>query len=339
MKTSIKYGIGTLFVAMLLMNMVLVPAVSAQTNENIGINAECDDFSIEKEYGTLFLEKMGYSVELTSPIPLNNLEGNVEAVAFSISNGGYIIINVNDLSVPEFSTTNKSPFIDGNKSYYYNGPLAYVEAEELKNREIKTTYIYKKEKVSKSKKLMELQEAATEAQKIQTLSSTSGILSHSLRTWEDDDIYCGPIAAGITLIYFDDYHDDDFVATGYENQNDLLDLIIDNYIDNSGAYSWELRDGLNSYIADRNLANEYSAYSTSFDYNKLMSLINADKPIDVLTNNHPTFDDHWVIAHGYYILTVPYVDPQYYIIVNNGWGANGVNVLMDDYLVSQVWIE
>ncbi|WP_243684132.1 hypothetical protein, partial [Methanosarcina barkeri] len=75
-----------------------------------------------------------YSINLTSSTPLKNLDNDIEAVAFSISNEGYIIINVNDLSVPEFSMTNKSPFIVGNKSYYYNGPLAYVEAEELKKQ-------------------------------------------------------------------------------------------------------------------------------------------------------------------------------------------------------------
>ncbi|AKB56433.1 hypothetical protein MSBRM_3435 [Methanosarcina barkeri MS] len=50
---------------MLLLSIVFVPAASAQTNENMGINDECDNFSIEKEYGELFLERMGYSIGLT----------------------------------------------------------------------------------------------------------------------------------------------------------------------------------------------------------------------------------------------------------------------------------
>lgn len=325
---------------MLLLSIVFVPAASAQTNENMGINDECDNFSIEKEYGELFLERMGYSINLTSPTPLKNLDNDIEAVAFSISNEGYIIINVNDLSVPEFSMTNKSPFIVGNKSYYYNGPLAYVEAEELKNREIKTKYIYKKEKVNKSKKLLELQEAATSAQKIQTLSSTGGSLSHSLRTWEDSSVYCGPIAAGITLIYFDDYHDDDFVDSNYENQDDLLDLITDGYIPNQGTSTLTVTNGLDDYLVDRNLDDDYSAKSSSsFSYSKIQSLINSNKPIIVDTDNHPTFGEHWIIAHGYYVLTVPYVNPQYYIIVNNGWGDNNVNVLVDNYIDDMVYIE
>ncbi|OBZ34740.1 hypothetical protein C7960_1298 [Methanohalophilus euhalobius] len=338
MQINAKSGVGIILTAMLLVSMAFVPTVSAQANENVGVKAENIDFSIEKEYGKLFLEKMGYSAELTSSIPLKNLEGNVEAVAFSVNNEGYIIINVNDLSVPEYSMTSENPFVDKNKNYYYNGPLAYVEGE-LKSERIKTAYIYKKERVNKSKRLSELKKIFMETSNVQLLSGASGILSHSLRTWEDNNIYCGPIAAGINLIYLDDYLDNDFVASGYENQNDLLDFITNGYIDNSGTYAWQLRNGLNSYIEDRNLANEYSAYAIAFDYSKLMSLIDDDKPVDVSTNNHPTFDDHWIIAHGYFVQDVPYVVPQPYIVVNNGWGDNNINVLVGDYLINQVWIE
>lgn len=156
MKTKMKFRFAVLLTAMLLVGMAFVPAVSAQANENVGTNSENDEYSIEKEYGQLFLERMGYSAKLTSPIPLKNMDDKVEVVVFSVNNEGYIIINVNDLSVPEFSMTSGSPFIDESKDYYYNGPLAYVEVEKLKDKKVKTAYIYKKEKVDKSKKIFDL---------------------------------------------------------------------------------------------------------------------------------------------------------------------------------------
>ncbi|WP_135603688.1 hypothetical protein [Methanococcoides sp. NM1] len=341
MKTKMRFGLTVLLTAMLLVSMAVLPAVSAQANENIGTNTENYEYSIEKEYGQLFLEKMGYSAKLTSPVPLKNMEDDVEAVAFSVNNEGYIIINVNDLSVPEFSMTSGSPFVDESKDYYYNGPLAYVEAEKLKDKKMKTAYIYKKEKVDKSKKLSDLKKTAIETPNIQLLSSTSGSLLHTLETWEDDNIYCGPIAAGITLIYLDDYCNPNFVDPGYENQQDLLNLITTDYISNSpdGVSPYGIRDGLNSYIADQNLDNSYSSYGTLFNYNKLVSLINDNKPVIVCTLNHPTFITHATIAHGYYVLDVPYVNPQLYIVVNNGWGDNNISILVDDYLNKQVWIE
>jgi hypothetical protein len=107
-------------IAMFVATMVIVPAAVGQKN----------DFSTEKEYGELFLENMDQSKKLIKPIPLNNMNGDLEAVSFSMKNGGYIIINVNDLSVPEFSLEGKSPFSDSDKTYVYNGPLAYMENKQ-----------------------------------------------------------------------------------------------------------------------------------------------------------------------------------------------------------------
>lgn len=81
-----RFGLTVLLTAMLLVSMAVLPAVSAQANENIGTNTENYEYSIEKEYGQLFLEKMGYSAKLTSPVPLKNMEDDVEAVAFSVNN-------------------------------------------------------------------------------------------------------------------------------------------------------------------------------------------------------------------------------------------------------------
>ncbi|NPE28009.1 hypothetical protein HNV12_08545 [Methanococcoides sp. SA1] len=122
MKTK-EIRIATLtLIAMIVVTMTVVPAAMGQEN----------DFSTEKEYGELFLTIMGQSKKLIDPIPLNNMNGDLEAVSFSIKNGGYIIINVNDLSVPEFSFEGNAPFSDTDKMYVYNGPLAYMEDKQGK---------------------------------------------------------------------------------------------------------------------------------------------------------------------------------------------------------------
>ena len=78
-------------IAMFVATMVIVPAAVGQENE----------FSTEKEYGELFLNIMGESKELISPIPLNNLNGELEAVSFSMMNGGYIItVSYTHLTLP-----------------------------------------------------------------------------------------------------------------------------------------------------------------------------------------------------------------------------------------------
>lgn len=64
----------------------------------------------------------GESEEVLNPCILKNIKGNEEAVVFDISNGGYIIVNINDLSVPEISFEGKNPY-DGCENPVYNGPL------------------------------------------------------------------------------------------------------------------------------------------------------------------------------------------------------------------------
>jgi len=320
-------------IAMFVATMVIVPAAVGQKN----------DFSTEKEYGELFLENMDQSKKLIKPIPLNNMNGDLEAVSFSMKNGGYIIINVNDLSVPEFSLEGKSPFSDSDKAYVYNGPLAYMEYKQGELFQIGTgcksdeavtpEYVYTVASTDKDKKLADLKALNN---RMNARSIGSGSLDDSLRTWEDDNIFCGPIAAGITLIYFDDQHDDDFVDSSNENQDDLLSLIINGgYIPNQGTTALTIKNGLHDYLEDQNLDDDYSADSRySFSFSKLKSLINSDKPAIILTVNHPTYSNHWLIAHGY----VELINYKY-MIVNNGWGGNNVNVAVDGYIDDMVYID
>ncbi|WP_462271970.1 C39 family peptidase [Methanohalophilus sp.] len=320
-------------IAMFVATMVIVPAAVGQKN----------DFSTEKEYGELFLENMDQSKKLIKPIPLNNMNGDLEAVSFSMKNGGYIIINVNDLSVPEFSLEGNSPFSDRTKTYVYNGPLAYMEDKQgalfqigMRNaadEAVTPEYVYTVASADKDKKLADLKALNN---RMNTRSIGSGSLDDSLRTWEDDNILCGPIAAGITLMYFDDQHDDDFVDSTNEYQGGLLDLIINGgYIPNQDTDTSTVKNGLNDYLEDRNLDDDYSTDSRySFSFNELKSLINSDKPVIVDTDNHPTYGEHWIIAHGY----VELINYKY-MIINNGWGGNNINVAVDDYIDDMVYID
>ncbi|KGK99429.1 hypothetical protein LI82_02395 [Methanococcoides methylutens] len=319
-------------IAMFVVIMAVVPVAMGQEN----------DFSTEKEYGELFLKNMDESKKLINPISLNNMNGDLEAVSFSLMNGGYIIINVNDLSVPEFSLERNTPFNDRNKKYVYNGPLAYMEDKQgtlfrmgmgnTADEAVTPEYVYAIASADKDKKLADLKTSSIGAS---VRSIGSGSLDYSLKTWEDGNIFCGPIAAGITLIYFDDHHDDDFVDSSNENQDDLLNLIINGgYIPNQGTGTSTVMNGLNDYLEDRNLANYYSAESQySFSFSELKSLINSDKPVIVDTDNHPTYGEHWIIAHGYVELI-----NEKYIVVNNGWGRNDVYVYVDGYIDDMVYI-
>ena len=74
--------------------------------------------------------------------------------------------------------------------------------------------------------------------------------------------------------------------------------------------------------------------------NTVKGRINSNRPVIVKTVNHPTYKNHWVTAYGYseYRSTAPYTT---YLIINNGWGDNGVKILIENqsqYLDGQVWL-
>ena len=60
-------------------------------------------------------------------VELYDAGGEVEAVCFNFFPKGYVIVNVNDFSVPEFSPEAVTPFPNelGDGYYVYVGPLSY----------------------------------------------------------------------------------------------------------------------------------------------------------------------------------------------------------------------
>jgi hypothetical protein len=325
-------------VAMFVVTTAFLPAAMGQKN----------DFSLEKEYGELFLINMGHSEKLIKPIPLNNINGDLEAVSFSIKNGGYIIINVNDLSVPEFSLESNSPFSDSTKTYVYNGPLSYMEdkqgklfsigIENLSDEAGNPEYIYEAEIVDKDKKLSDLKTLVSMASVLSVNYGSS--LDYSLKEWETTTAYpCGPIAAAITLDYFDDHHNNAFIPSQYESESYLLPYLTPNYIPQWATLP-QMEQGLFYILFNNGLTSSYdTGREDNVDYDKIMSLIDSDKPSIVSLDNHPTYSDHWVVAHGYYVQTVPWVTPHYYLIVNDVWGNNNVYIFVDSYVDEMVYIE
>ncbi len=134
------------------------------------------NFSIEKNYGEMFLESIGHTEKLSNPIPLFNLDDELEAVNFSMGKNGYIIINVKDLSIPELSFENSSPFKSHSETYVYNGPLAYMTKTNGKFIDLMSSKIvkepgkikfkYKRDFIDKTKVITDLRENIEDNQEI-----------------------------------------------------------------------------------------------------------------------------------------------------------------------------
>jgi hypothetical protein len=301
-----------------------------------------ENFLIEKKYGEYFLSKFNYSEDLSDPIPLYNLENNIEAVVFSLKNkdaDGYIIINTNDLSIPEFSLSKSNPFTTGvYDKCIYNGPLEYYNKKDGKittiydNKQIDLNNIklvYSKKPIDKLEKFENEKNLIKPKKPTETYEELKG----SLRTWGTSH-YCGVDGTAILLMYFDDYYDESFVKTSLESANALTNHLVNNrYIPDKGTVSTEIKSGIEDYLNDRGLGNDYDVSRRTYNFSSIKQKIKQDKPVLVGTVSHPDFGDHWIIAHAYY--EDDFGDD--YIIVNDGWGSNDVYVANNstyyDYLV------
>jgi hypothetical protein len=218
------------------------------------------------------------------------------------------------------------------------GKLFQIRIGDRSDEAVIPKHIYAVESVDKDKKLVDLK---TLDSRVSVLSVNYGSsLDYSLKEWIATTTYnCGPTAAAITLDYFDDHHNNAFIPSQYESQSALFPFLTPDYIPNDATLP-QMEQGLFDILFDHGLTSSYDTErKDNVDYNKIMSLIDSDKPSIVSLDNHPTYYDHWVVVHGYYVQTVPWVIPHYYIVVNDGWGNNNVNILVDSYVDEMVYIE
>ena len=280
--------------------------------------------SIATERAENFLYSVGYQATVNNPLILHNLNNEYEAVVFCTSSGGYIIVNLNDLSIPEWSPSKENPFL--NCSYpIYNGPLNYYYKQSgtvltLYDNEVldlsKLTYIYSVEKS------IDLNQQLTSLERINYTDQVRApvvekYITGDLQTWSVDWAYCGTIASAICMRYFYDYVSTNYVSSNSISQNSLITLM-QNYV-GDGYYYSTIVNGLNSYFRNKNVTNT-AVETSSLNFTTVKQSIIRNRPIIIGVTGHPTYEEHWIIAHGYFESTV---DGKY-LIVNDGWGNNDV---------------
>lgn len=324
------------FFSILLIQFLLISNLGYLTfAKNLPIT---DNFSAERKIAEQFLKKINHESTVSNPIKLNNVYGELEAICFHIDNGGYIIVNTNDLSIPELSLNNECYYKDNNKQYVYNGSLNYLEETNdglvslytNKVVSIPKDKIYKREKKNKEDIIRELEKNDNQIITPYNVISEK-YLSTPLKTYSfNPNGICGSVAAAIVFMFYDEVVSDLYVDSKYENGDDNgTGSVFINYlvplIDGTepGSKTGELATGLTNYLhTNRRIGN--SAVSTStFDYYTIKSRINANRPVIIDTNVPSEYGEHWVICHGYYSSTSS-TETNQFVIINDGHGRNGI---------------
>lgn len=355
MKKKLYKALSIICIMTLLIGLMqsFVWATNSELQSSDSINNNEKHIALLKDYGEMFLDLHGYSKQLEKPIVLYNTDIQVEALCFNITEGGYIIININDLSVPEYSVVAKNPFEKyKNNICIYNGPLSYYKQEgnefiylntneAINKSEVRKIYSCKKinidEKIKNTKDLIENKEYLLDSYVTERIDNYN-----SLPTWSSS-YYCGIDAAAIVLAYYDDEVDDGFVPGLIDSCPDLQEYLDENdYIHNGGTSAFSLcygdiliHSGLNGYLNYMSL-DLWDAQYEDYTMNNLTPLIGLlDYPVITGTEaGHPISDNHWIITYGFQI--TPFSS---YLIVNDGFGNDEIFTTTNEaYYNDIVWI-
>lgn len=323
MKKKLSVLLVLVFIFTTLCSTQLITSASSSNEFYRASTAIC------KERAEMFLQSIGHPLlAVTNPVELKNLEGEIEAISFTIGDTGYIIVNVNDLSIPELSLENPNPF-SGFENSIYNGPLQYYYESEGQIKSIiensiidnsKFANCYKREKITNQQEYMQI--LKSEYNSNSRAATTERYLSAPLQPWSNETIgICGSVAAAICMRFYEDNVSSIYVEDSLTSRDDLVWLMRTylGEIDRYGTFYGDVALGLNDYFTSRAIQNT-AVWEIPFNFSELKQRIRANRPVIVGTQEDSEYGKHWIIAHGYFESRV---DGEY-IIVNNGWGRNNV---------------
>lgn len=292
-----------------------------------------EDIEFARKRAELFLKNANKDNKIEDGILADNLLGDYEVISFNISGGGYIIVNLKDLSIPELSFKNSNPFI-GVEYPVYNGSMGYYcklgnDLISLTTNEIiKVTqfdYTYCKDEIDDKQAFIEKIEEASRKRLLKAITERK--LSEDLKLWYVEGGHCGPIACALCLRFYYDCVDRSYLKPQYMEEEELIYLMIDytkTFWSTTGTYAKDLKRGLNDYFYDMNIDN--SVITVNYlDFNIIKSKINTNRPVIVGTKNIAgyKYKNHWMVVHGYFMNREADLVEKFFI-VNDGWRHNNV---------------
>lgn len=274
-----------------------------------------------EETAESFIKNTGRVPAISNPITLKDANNEPVAIVFDISSNGYIIVNIDDMSIAELSFDSANPFTEYANAIY-NGPLEYYYSENGVIKKIRNNVIVNSSALNYYSNRNTITQSENSANYFSYPASLNIVvekyLTGTLQTWYIGGGNCGSIAAAICMRYYYDYVSTNYVASNNTSMNSLISTMQD-FVGTGGTSYSSMVSGLNSYFNARNISNT-ALRNTTFSFSRVKQSIRANRPIIVGTSGHETYGNHWVIAHGYYESRVD----GNYLIVNNGWGSNNI---------------
>lgn len=250
--------------------------------------------SICQERAELFLQNIGHPATASNPIVLKNFVSEPEAILFTTGEKGYIVVNINDLSIPELSLVDSSPFY-GCTDPVYNGPLEYYYEQDGVIKLVVDDTAVDVESIEEYYTKVRIDEPQDSLIAFRQDSSARRInveryLSAPLQEWYVSGDNCGSIASAICMRWYYDNVDYSYVNADNITQSSLI-YVMQGFVGSGRTNYNDIVNGLNSYFETRNVTNS-AAKTSTFSFSRVKQSIFADRPIIVGTKNHPTFGNH-----------------------------------------------
>jgi hypothetical protein len=266
-----------------------------------------------------------------TPIELYNLNNEIVALYYKAIDKGYVIINIKDKRIPEFSKESNNKYISENKKNYYDGVLTYLEQDSQDNiinsqtqeiidlKILKPKDIYGTPENISATNLKVKSKKSILDQSLGSVAATSKTINGTVPNYDyNPDKRCGACASAMMLRYLDINYNGNIVPTKYHNDQVNFIKKLTNYIPLSSS-AYNVYGGIESFENDYGVSNLYLSIEYA-QIGQIVSAVNANKPFVLGVANHPTYKNHWVCGYGYYS------GNNDYATVNDGWGNTGIDI-------------
>jgi len=272
----------------------------------------------------------GESVKTKDVINLLDINSReVIAVCYTLSTGGYAIIDIHTNIIYEYSLDAPSPYEGQTTPCYYDGPNNYfvessrgiythtknnlicVSATDVSTSKFSDYRESIKNISPLSEKIADLETARTNPSR----AAIQGSLTSTLSTlWINN--MCGPTSIHCMLKYQGKLRNPPATGTGEITE-------ISKYIP-SALNLADFVSGTQAYLNANKISGTVRSSST-YSWSLVASRINANKPITLGTSGTNGSDGHLQVIHKYYSDIIPPSNEQIYILyVNNSHGSNNV---------------
>ncbi|MGB8454889.1 MAG: hypothetical protein WCD89_21485 [Anaerocolumna sp.] len=331
----------------LYLNTNIAMAASSDGEFSITDNLSESRYNSLEEYVEEFIAANNCDQEIESTYPLYDLNDEIIAVLFNLDTG-YIIINVRDFSIPEFSFTCNSSYSSDNLKKYYNGAFEYFEENEVEknylydlfnenevNRNsLITSDLYGSDSRSVDPQTVPNIDQIGISPSIQTdsarasASSQTFSLMYSLPNYSyNPNGICGANAVAMYLRYLDLHCDSNIISSNLSTEISLITYLED-YIPASSD-AGDVYFGIMEYYDDRDIIQDiYLSTTNSADVVRCLS---SDTPYIAGFIASSSLGAHWATGYSF----IEYSTGSAYLIINDGHGNSGIymNITQSDMII------